>query len=41
MADRDYRMTAIEVEVFGTLVVPNFAALSFYYVDIKKGIYVL
>jgi hypothetical protein len=41
MADGDYCMAAVEVEVFGTFVVPHLATLSFYYIDVEKGIYVI
>ena len=40
MSDRDYCMTAIEVEVFGTVLVPYMAAFSFDNIDVKKGIYI-
>ena len=41
MTDADNGMTAIEVEVFLTLVVPYLAALSFYNINIEKRIYVV
>jgi len=40
VTDADNGMTAIEVEVFLTLVVPYVTALTFYYIDIEKWIYV-
>ena len=33
-------MSAVEVEVFGAVVIPHMAAFSFYYVDVKEWIYV-
>ena len=41
MTDADNGMTAIEVEVFLTLVVPYLAALTFYNINIEKRIYVV
>ena len=40
MSDRDYCMTAIEVEVLRTFIVPYMAAFSFDNIDVKKGIYI-
>ena len=40
MTDADDGMAAVKVEVFLSLVVPNVTALTFYYVDIEKRIYV-
>ena len=37
MSDRDYCMTAIEVEVLRTFIVPYMAAFSFDNIDVKKG----
>ena len=41
MTDADNGMTAIEVEVFLTLVVPYLAALTFYNINIEKRISVV
>ena len=41
MTDADNGMTAIKVEIFLTLVVPYLAALTFYYINIEKRIYVV
>jgi len=40
VTDADNGMTAIEVEVFLAFVVPYVTALTFYYIDIEKWIYV-
>ena len=41
MTNADYGMTAIKVEVFLTLIVPDVATLAFYYINIEKRIYVV
>ena len=41
VAYADNGMSAIEVEIFLTLVVPYLAALTFYNINIEKKIYVL
>ena len=40
MSDGDYGMSAVEVEVFRTFIVPYVAAFSFDDVNVKKGVYV-
>ena len=41
MADRDYRVTAVEVEILGAFVVPHFATFAFNDVYVEKRIYVI
>ena len=40
MTDRNDSMTAIQVEVFCTFIIPYMATFSFYDINIEKRIYI-